>query len=999
MPPLELPLAGLRIGITGAIPEREYWQGVPDLDRLVLSFICQLSALVMEYGGQIVHGVEPLLTPIIAELGSQYTKQRTAPLVLVAPQVLVDIPRTVARAISIAKNVELKLIPPLGEGAPDDIWNGLNLTATRLRVVEESDVLVSVGGKLHWETGFNVEIAQQLATARWYGLPCFVVAGFGGRAGERERELLDELSKGNGLRTESQIVSNVPSRMGLARWSEDLDENVGRLILHLAQSRAAFKSGKRDFERRLYGTDSPAGALDFVQQCFTRHTELARALEAANMPEVLRILRSPPAIVPQLGIAKVVHSRDVRNVIVIGHLRSGKTSLVSAMLYTSGASAKLGSVDAGSSVTDYDEEAIVRQMTISTGIAPVEWHNCKINLLDTPGSPSFAHHAMIAMDAAEAALVLVDGVAGVQAVTEKFWQYAEKINLPRVIVVSRLDRELANYEAALESLLGAFGRRIVPVQLPIGSNKNLKGVVDLVTLKAYTYDLGGTGKGKEAPIPADLQAAAQEGHEKLVEILAEGNDELLIEFFDKGTISEEHLIPALHEAIRDENIFPVLVTSGLGNIGADQLLSFIADFGPSPPEQLANSTYHEASAAAFSMDGSETLYVFSTVNDPFAGRISYFKVLSGVIKTGSTLQNLTRGSSEHLEQLYVPHGEGLRPISELYAGDIGAMRVKNAFTGDTLGNDASAISHTAMPLPDPAIMFALEPKSLDDESRLAVGLQKLIEEDPLIRFYRDKQTQEYLIGGASQEHIEVIVSKLKKRYHTEVSLKAPRIPYRETIRSKADGQGRYRKRTPERRYYAECKIKIEPMERGKGFEFVNDIFGGAIPKNFIPAVEKGIVEAARRGFLAGYPVVDVRVILYDGNYDEVDSTRFSFNRAARLAFRRAMEQANPTLLEPIMRVETTVPDEYAGSIMGDLSSRRGRIQGMENMAGCTIVKAEVPMAEMLSYSADLISISQGRGSFSMEMSHYDSVPSAEQEKVLIRLRQEREQAEIRKLWG
>ena len=686
---------------------------------------------------------------------------------------------------------------------------------------------------------------------------------------------------------------------------------------------------------------------------------------------------------------KVYEGKDIRNLVVIGHSHAGKTSLVSAMLFTGGATPKLGRVDDGSTVTDHDEEEIARQMTVSTGIAPLEWHDTKINLLDTPGFTLFAHEAKIAMSASEAALVVVDGVSGVEVVTEKVWQYAEEINLPRVIVVSRMDRERANYETALESLVKAFGRLVVPVQLPIGSEKSLKGVVDLVTMKAYTYELGGTGKGKEGPIPAELQAAAQEAHERLVEVIAEGKDELMAEFFDKGTIPEEDLIPALHDAIKEDRIFPVLFASGLGNIGTDHLMDFVVDYFPTAAEHATvseapdpNGNGHHAERHVSDSEPA-SLYVFKTANDPFAGRITFFKVFSGVVKNDATMQNFVRGTSEKLAHLSVPQGKNLIPVTELHAGDIGAVaKLKDTVTGDTLGDKANPIKFAGVVLPEPAITFAIEPKSRNDEDKLSNGLHKLMEEDPMVRFFRDEQTKEFLIAGTGQQHIEVIVSKLKKRYHTEVLLKAPKVPYRETIRGRADVQGRHKKQSGGHGQYGDCKIKMEPLERGKTFEFVNDIFGGAIPKNYIPAVEKGIVEAAARGFLAGFPVVDIRVTLYDGSYHDVDSNELSFKTAGRIAFRKAMEQAKPTLLEPIMHVQITIPDEFAGSIMGDLNSRRGRIQGMENKGGKTIVSAEVPMSEMLTYGPELTSMTQGRGTFHMEMAHYDFVPAVQQEKII-----------------
>jgi len=688
---------------------------------------------------------------------------------------------------------------------------------------------------------------------------------------------------------------------------------------------------------------------------------------------------------------KVYESANIRNVAVVGHSHAGKTSLVSAMLYTAGATPKLGRVDDGSTTTDWDEESMARRMTTTTGVAFAEWGGkTKINLLDTPGFNMFVHEAKMAIPAVESFAVVVDGVSGVEVVTEKVWQYAEEAEMPRVIVVARMDRERADYDRVMESLTSAFGRSVVPIQLPIGKEKALSGVVDLVRMKAYTYEMGGSGKGKEGPIPAELAEQAKELHEKLVELVAEGKDELMEEFFEKGTIPEEDLIPALHDAIREDRIFPVLFTSGLGNVGTDFLLDFIVQYTPTPGEHKPV----EGIATAGSNGGGHpvrketdsdplSLYVFKTVSDPFAGQISYFKVVSGVLKNESAVQNFTRSTSEKFSHLSVMQGKQAVAVTELHAGDIGAVaKLKDTHTGDTLGDKAAPIQFPQVTLPEPAITFAIEPKTRADEDKLSNGIHKLMEEDKMIRFYRDPQTNEFLIAGTGQQHIEVVVSKLKKRYNTEVNLKAPKVPYRETIRGRADAHGRHKKQTGGHGQFGDCKIKMEPMPRGGGFVFENDIFGGAIPKNFIPAVEKGIVESAARGYLAGFPVVDFKVTLYDGSYHDVDSNELSFKTAGRIAFKKAMEQAKPTLLEPIMKVEITIPDEFAGAIMGDLNSRRGRIQGMDNKAGKTIVKAEAPMAEMLTYGVDLTSMTQGRGSFNMEMSHYDVVPAQIQEKII-----------------
>ena len=693
---------------------------------------------------------------------------------------------------------------------------------------------------------------------------------------------------------------------------------------------------------------------------------------------------------------KVYEGANIRNVAIVGHGHAGKTSLVSAMLYTSGATQRHGRVDDGTATTDYDDEEIARKMSIGASLAYVEWGKTKINIVDTPGFNMFVHEAKMVLPVVDAAIVVVDGVAGVEVVTQRVWNYCEEYKTPRLIVASRMDRERADAERVLESLTNAFGRMVIPLELPIGKEKNLRGVIDLVRMKAYTYDLGGNGKGKESEIPEDLKAQAQESHERLVEIVAEGDDALMEEFFDKGTIPEEDLIPALHNAIREDKIFPLIYGSGLGNIGADRVMDFIVDYTPAPSEHEWVQGEAAASGSGEPPKRHETdaepvsLYVFKTVSDPFAGRISYFKVFSGVLKNDVVMQNFTRNSQEKLAHISVMQGKTAVPVQELHAGDIGAVaKLKDTLTGDTLGDKSAPIQYPKVKLPEPAITFAIEPKSRADEDKLGPGIHKMMEEDAMLRFFRDPQTKEFLIAGTGQQHIEVVVSKMKKRYHTEVILKAPKVPYRETIRGKADVQGRHKKQTGGHGQYGDCKIKMEPLARGGEFEFVNDIFGGAIPKNYIPAIEKGIKDAAARGYLAGFPVVDFRVVLYDGSYHDVDSNDMSFQMAGRIAFRKAMEQARPTLLEPVMAAEITVPDEFAGSIMGDLNSRRGRIQGMDNKGGVTIVKAEVPMSEMLTYGVDLTSMTQGRGSFNMEMHHYDAVPGMLQEKIIEKAKAER----------
>src|SRR5271167_958277 len=655
------------------------------------------------------------------------------------------------------------------------------------------------------------------------------------------------------------------------------------------------------------------------------------------------------------------------------------------MLFTAGATQRFGRVDEGNTVTDHDDEEISRAMSISAATAVVEWRNSKINLIDTPGFNMFIHEAEMVLPAVEAALVVVDAVSGVEVVTERIWHYCDKFALPRAIVCTRMDRERADFTRVMESLTSAFGRTVVPVQLPIGSEKSFSGVVDLVRMKAYTYEMGGNGKARVGEIPANLAEEAKAAHERLVELVAEGDDALMEEFFDKGTIAEEHIIGGLHNAIREDKIFPVLFASGLGNIGTDEVRDFIVDYMPTAVERGT------VNAAATANNGEPSTRKVSD-SEP----LSLFKVYSGVLKNDATLQNFSRSGAEKFAHLSAMQGKTAVPVNELHAGDIGSVaKLKDTLTGDTLGDKSAPIQYPQVTFAEPAITFAIEPKTRADEDKLSNGIHKLMEEDAMLRFFRDPQTKEFLIAGTGQQHIEVIVAKLKNRYHTEVVLKAPKVPYRETIRGKADVQGRHKKQTGGHGQFGDCRIKMEPLPRGGNFEFANEIFGGAIPRNYIPAVEKGIVEAAARGHLAGYPVVDFKVILYDGSYHDVDSNELSFKMAGRIAFRKAMDQAKPALLEPIMNVEITIPDEFAGGIMGDLNSRRGRIQGMDNKAGKTVIKAEVPMAEMLTYGTDLTSMTQGRGSFAMEMHHYDFVPALQQEKIIAQAKAERgEEVEV-----
>jgi elongation factor G len=685
----------------------------------------------------------------------------------------------------------------------------------------------------------------------------------------------------------------------------------------------------------------------------------------------------------------------IRNVGIVGHGDTGKTQLVSSLLFTAGMTPRLGKVAEGSTVTDWDEEEIARKISINTGLAYAEWQapgqpeKTKINLLDTPGYSTFLNETKSSLIAADASLIVLDTAACVQVVTEKVWDYATEYDQPRAFLLNWMDRELASFDRAFESLQKVFGRGVVPIQLPIGSERGFRGVVDLITMKALMYSPDGDGKAKVEEIPAVLAEPAKTAHEALVELVAEGDDALMQEFFDEGTLPVNDLKKGLREAVLAKRIFPVLLSSALHNIGSEAILNFLVEIFPSPAARgkavVHKSPDHkgETIERAISESDPVSLFTFKTVADPFAGRITYFKVMSGVLKNDATLNNFNRGTQERFQHIQLMQGKTAAAVNEIHAGDIGAVaKLKETTTGETLGEKTGPIFYQPARIPEPSITFAIEPKTRADEDRIGQAIHKILEEDLALRFARDPQTKEFLLSGAGQQHIEVVVAKLRKRYHVELTLKPPKVPYRETIRGKADAEGKHKKQTGGHGQFGVCRIKMEPLPRGAGFEFVDDVFGGAIPRNWIPSVEKGIRDAAERGFLAGFPVVDFRVSLYDGKYHDVDSSDMAFKIAGSLAFKECMKQARPALLEPIMHVEVYAPEQYSGDLMGNLSSRRGRISGSDSRAGNVVVKAQVPFAEMLSYANELISMTQGRGSYSMEFSHYDFVPAEIADKVI-----------------
>ena len=690
---------------------------------------------------------------------------------------------------------------------------------------------------------------------------------------------------------------------------------------------------------------------------------------------------------------KVYDAASIRNVALIGHSGAGKTQLVSALLFDAAAVNRLRRDDERTTVTDYDEEEIARKHTLSASLAYAEWSKHKINLIDTPGMANFLSDARAALRVADAALVVVDAVAGVEVSTEKVWDAASELSVPRLIVLNRLDRERASLERSLDSLRSVFGRTVIPIQLPIGEEKNLKGIVDLVTMRAWTYPADGSGKPTEGDVPADLAGAAQTGREALIEMVAEADDALMEKFFDAGTLTQDELSGGLKRAIAASRVFPVLCTSATANIGMQPVLDALVTYVPSPVERplKARSAEGEDIDVPTRESGPPAAFVWKTVADPFAGRITMFRVLSGSVKADSTVHNLSKDTQERLGHVVLLQGKTQAAVPEIRAGDIGAVaKLKETQTSDTIG-DPKALDAKIPPIrfPEPVISYAIEPKSRGDEEKISTALHRLQEEDPTISYNRDPQTKELLLAGQGQSHIEVTVAKLKRRFGVEVTLRPPRIPYRETITAATEAHGRHKKQTGGHGQFGDCKVKFEPLPRGSDFEFVDDIFGGAIPRQFIPAVEKGIQDARLRGFLAGYPMVDFRATVFDGSFHAVDSNELSFKMAGSLAFKDGMSRARPTLLEPVMNVEVYAPSDFAGDLMGDLNSRRGRIGGMDTRGATTIIRAKVPMAEMLTYEQHLTSATGGRGSYHMECSHYEEVPAHLHAKIVAASKAER----------
>ena len=680
----------------------------------------------------------------------------------------------------------------------------------------------------------------------------------------------------------------------------------------------------------------------------------------------------------------------IRNVALVGHRGSGKTSLHEALLFQAGAVNRLGSVVDGTTVSDADPDEKARQMSISAALSSFEWQERKVNLIDTPGDSSFIADALGALRVCEAAVFVVNAVMGVEVHTNRLWQRAAELDLARLVFVNMLDRERADFFRTLESLKSAFGPHVVATEIPIGSEHDVYGVIDLVDMKAYEYKGDDRATCTEIPIPDELQALAEEYREKLMDEVAENSDALMERYLEGEEISHEEIVTTLKEGTNHGAMFPVTCGVATQNLATNRLLDAIVEDLPSPVKhgglQVGEMTLEAVE------DAELFAYVFKTRADPFAGRINLFRVYQGVLKQDSQLLNTRTHTKERIGQLVTFEGGSTGHTTEFGPGDIGAVaKLKETKAGDWLAARDEPIEMPSIKLPAPVMAFAVEPKSKGDEEKVFTALRRLQEEDPTIDLHRDSQTGEQIVAGLSQVHVEVIVARLKSRFGAEVNLKPPRVPYQETIRKPAKAHGRHKKQTGGRGQFGDCHIEIQPLEPGAGFEFVDAIKGGVIPHGFIPAVEKGVVEAMHEGVVAGYPVKDVRVRLYDGSYHTVDSSEMAFKVAGSIAMKQALEQAGPVLLEPIMLVTVSAPEDSVGDVIGDLNSRRGRPLGMEPVgAGMTEVKAEVPMAEMLSYAPDLRSITGGQGEFSMDFLRYEEVPGHLAGKVVDEARSEKE---------
>jgi elongation factor G len=688
-------------------------------------------------------------------------------------------------------------------------------------------------------------------------------------------------------------------------------------------------------------------------------------------------------------------SKSLRNLAIVGHGGTGKTSLCESFLFISGKNERLGRVDDGTSTMDYEPEEQKRRISISSSINFVEWNKYKINIIDTPGDSNFTYDIKCSMSVVENALVVIDAVGGVEFQTQKVWEYADGFNLPRIVFINRLDRERADFSAALASIKNKFSKKVTPVCLPIGKEDKFNGIVDLISSKAYLFS-DNKGAGKATDIPADMADEAKNMRSAMVEDIAETDDDLMNKYLEAGELTAEEIKQGLRKGVTSGNLIPVVCGSAIKGIGISLLLDLIVDSMASPVNRGAIKGKKPGGDAAEERKTSEdepfSAIVFKTIADPYAGRLTLFRVYSGKLNPDSSIYNSTKKISEKFGNIFFLEGKNQKPAEVLIPGDIaGVAKLKETVTGDTLCNEKAPIIFEKVEVPPPIMSFAIEPKSRGDEEKIASSLHRLTEEDPTIVFSRDLQTKEMILSGMGQVHIEVNIEKMKRKFGVEVNLHTPKVPYKETIKGKTNVQGKYKKQSGGRGQFGDCWIDIEPLPRGTGFEFADKIVGGVIPQQYRPAVEKGIVEAAAEGVLAGYPVVDFKISLVDGSYHTVDSSEMAFKIAGSMAFKKGVMQCQPILLEPIVNIDIEIPEEYMGDVIGDLNSRRGRVLGMDTKGTNQVIKGQVPLAEILKYAPDLRSMTSGRGNFTYTHSHYEEVPSFIAEKIIAAAKKDKEE--------
>jgi elongation factor G len=683
---------------------------------------------------------------------------------------------------------------------------------------------------------------------------------------------------------------------------------------------------------------------------------------------------------------KEYHAETIRNVGLFSHGGAGKTSLAEAMLFQSGAINRLGKVEDGSTTTDYDPDEIKRHISVSTGLAPCEWQDHKLNVLDTPGYADFVGEVVQTMRVVDGALILLDAVSGLEVGTETVWQEAEKNGVPRMFFVNKMERENANFDTSLQALQTRFGKGVVPLQIPVGSQQNFTGVVDLISMTVI-------GEGKEPPqeVTGDLRDAAQSQRDALVEVVVEMDDELINKYLEGEEISVEEIRRALKAGVQSRSLFPVMCGSALANRAIAPLLDAIVSYIPSPLESTVRTTNGEVSVKALTGKNQLAALVFKTVSDPYVGRLNYFRVYSGAVQSDSHIWNPNRGREERIGQLYTLVGKRQDAVPKIGLGDIGAVaKLQETSTGDTITTKDTGIQLVGIEFPDTVFAAAISPKTKADLDKLGSAMARMTEEDPTIRVEKNAETGDLLMSGMGESHIDITAERMKRKFGVDVNIDIPKVAYRETVTASAKAQGRYKKQTGGHGQFGDTWLEIEPLPRDHEFEFQDRVVGGSVPKNFIPAVEKGVREALHEGILAGFPVVAVRVTLYDGSYHPVDSSEMSFKIAASMGFKKAAELAKPVLLEPIMELAITVPDAYMGDVIGDLNSKRAQVLGMIPEEGFTTVQARAPYAEVRRYATDLRSITQARGKFTMKFSGYDEVPAHAAQAVIAEAKKEKE---------